>query len=459
MNTELSTIKFENVQHIYFLGIGGIGMSALARYFLFMGKAGYDKTKTPLTQDLQDLGIDIHYGDLGENIPLPYSDMDTTLIVYTPAIPDTLGEWRYFKSHGFRIVKRSFLLGILSTQTRALCVAGTHGKTTTSALLSHILTQSDLACTAFIGGIASNYNTNLLINTKADYTVIEADEFDRSFLQLSPFASIVTSIDPDHLDIYATKNEFQHSFEQFAQLISSQGVLVQRYGLNLLSPARSISYAIGEKKADYWAENIRIEQGYYLFDLQTPTARWENIELGMLGLHNIENALGCIALCDQIGIEKTTILSGLQTFLGVKRRMEIVVKTDRLIYIDDYAHHPTAIQHLIESLRFIYPNNPITAVFQPHLFSRTRDFFDDFARVLSQVDELILMPIYPAREKEIEGITSDALLTEIKTAKKQVLQPHEIIAYLSQKKEGLFVTIGAGDIDRLVEPLKNVWSV
>lgn len=443
---------FENV---YFLGIGGIGMSALARYFKSLGwnVAGYDKTPSPLTEALQNEGIDVHFEDRNSSIPSPYCDKTKTLVILTPAVPKNLGELLHFQFNEFEIVKRSEVLGLITQTSKGLGVAGTHGKTTTSTMLAHILDQSEVKCTAFLGGISSNFNSNLVLHPTAEYTVIEADEFDRSFLRLSPFASIITSADPDHLDIYGDASHFREGFELYANLHPENGLVVQKYGLNLPTKATSISYGIDESQADYYGSNVRVENEKYLFDVVTPTGKWEAVELGIPGIHNAENAIACIALCQFLQLDEATIRSGLKSFLGVKRRFEYIVKSQNLIYIDDYAHHPTEIKALIDSIQLMYPDRKITGVFQPHLFTRTRDFFDGFATQLSRLDETILMPIYPAREEPIAGVTSDALLEAMTLSNKKILTPNEVIAYLSTQKEGVFLTIGAGDIDRIVHPL------
>jgi UDP-N-acetylmuramate--alanine ligase len=454
-NIRKLNINLSSFENIYFLGIGGIGMSALARYFKSLGwnVAGYDKTSSPLTESLQNEGIDVHYEDRYSAIPSPYCDNTKTLIVITPAIPKNMGELIHFQSNEFEIVKRSEVLGLITQASKGLGVAGTHGKTTTSTMLAHILNQSEVKCTAFLGGISSNFNSNLVLNSKAEYTVIEADEFDRSFLRLSPFASIITSADPDHLDIYGDAFHFREGFELYADLHPKEGLVVYRYGLNLPTNANKITYGINERDANYCGLNVRVENEKYLFDVQTPSKKWEAVELGIPGIHNAENAIGCIALCEFLGLDETTIRDGLQSFLGVKRRFEYIFKSQNLIYIDDYAHHPTEIKALIDSIHLMYPNRKITGVFQPHLFTRTRDFFDGFVEQLSRLDETILMPIYPAREEPIEGITSDALLEKIMISDKKILTPNEVVSYLSQKTEGVFLTIGAGDIDRIVNPL------
>lgn len=453
-------ISLSEFKHIYFLGIGGIGMSALARYFKQCGYdvAGYDKTETPLTKLLIAEGIDVHYSDFKSSIPQPFNDKNSTLVVITPAVPKNLGELLYFQHYEFQILKRSEVLGLITKSSKGLGVAGTHGKTTTSTMLAHILNQTDLKCTAFLGGISSNFNSNLLIDTTSEFTVIEADEFDRSFLRLSPFASIITSADPDHLDIYGDSQHFVEGFELYAKLTSPNGIVIQKFGLNLETPSASLTYGMNDNEADYCGTNPRIENESFYFDVITPTGEWKNINLGIPGIHNAENAIACIALCTFLGLTEDEIRNGLKTFKGVKRRFEYQVKSQKLVYIDDYAHHPTEIKALLSSIKLMYPNRKITGVFQPHLFSRTRDFFDEFAKQLSQLDEVILLPIYPAREEPIDGVTSNALLEKINSADKKCLDPKETLELLTHRNEGVFLTIGAGDIDRLVEPLKTAWT-
>lgn len=460
MKRHLDDIQLKQFDRAYFIGIGGIGMSALARYFNHIGwnVAGYDKTPSTLTKELEIEGITIHFEDLGNNIPEQYKESEKTLVIYTPAIPKSFEELHFFKSNNSYLLKRSEVLGLLTRASKGIGVAGTHGKTTTSSMLAHILNESHIKCNAFLGGIATNFNSNLLINNASEFTVIEADEFDRSFLQLNPFASIITSIDPDHLDIYDDAATFREGFQQYAQLTSAKGCLVVREGITLRSNAIQISYAINSETADYGGSNLRVEGSQFFMDVKTPIANFKAVALGIPGIHNAENALACFALLEFIGCNETEIRNGLQSFKGVKRRFEYHIKTDNLIYIDDYAHHPTEIHALISSVRLLYPTKKIIGVFQPHLFSRTRDFFDDFAKELSHLDELILLPIYPAREEPIPGVTSENLLKEITLNQKTVRNATETLEYLSNIKEGVVLTIGAGDIDRIIEPLKNVLS-
>jgi UDP-N-acetylmuramate--alanine ligase len=457
--SRLDDIQFDRFKRAYFIGIGGIGMSALARYFNQLGwtVAGYDKTPSALTKQLESEGIAIHYTDEIAQIPETFKAIDATLVVYTPAIPDNHEGLQFYKEHSPNLFKRSEVLGILTRHSKGLGVAGTHGKTTTSSMLAHILDQSSMKCNAFLGGIATNFNSNLVVNEHAEFTVIEADEFDRSFLQLRPFASIVTSMDPDHLDIYATKEEFEEGFKTYVALTNPEGFSVIRYGLQL-DPFNPITYGMNEQKADVFGENLRYAEGKVMMDVQVFKQNWSNVELGIPGTHNAENALACIALCNQLGLSEAEIRRGLASFKGVKRRFEYQVKGEKWTYIDDYAHHPTEINALITSVKLMYPGKPIIGIFQPHLFSRTRDFFDGFAQELSAVDHLILMPIYPARELPIEGVTSDALLAAISSDQKEICESDRVIETVLKLNGGIVLTIGAGDIDRLVAPLKTALS-
>lgn len=447
--------NIDSYNKAYLLGIGGIGMSALARYFKQKGweVGGYDKTPSPLTDELIEEGIDIHFEDLGPSIPENFMDHEQTLVVYTPAIPVNLGERLHLVHNGFQMYKRAEVLGLITRHTQALCVAGTHGKTTTSTLLAHILNTSDLKCNAFLGGISSNFNSNFIGDQDSEFTVVEADEFDRSFLQLRPYASIVTTTDADHLDIYGSETDFKEGFLEYVKLIDPTGFLIVRAGENLQHP-NVLNYAIDEE-ADFTGINLRFIGDRFLFDLRFEGQFWSDVELGIPGIHNAENAIACIALCIQLGLSEDTIRKGLKTFKGVKRRFEYQVKRNELIYIDDYAHHPTEIKALLSSIRLLYPDKKVTAVFQPHLYSRTRDFFEGFVTELSRADEVILLPIYPAREEPIEGISSDSLLAAISCSNKKLLSPDEVLAYLGKRKEGALLTIGAGDIDRIVPKLKS----
>jgi len=447
-------MKLEQLTRIYFIGIGGIGMSALARYFHAKGfvVAGYDKTPSALTDELIAEGMSVHFEDLGTNIPTEFQAIEHTLVVYTPAIPKTMGELVYFQQK-HSVLKRSEVLGLITQSSKGLGVAGTHGKTTTSTLLAHVLSQSQLKCSAFLGGISSNFHSNVVIDTDSPYAVIEADEFDRSFLRLSPFASIITAMDPDHLDIYGTEAEFRLGFQAYSDKHTAEGFVVQKWNLNLepgLAPV--ITYGVNAAKADYNAVNLRSVDGHFYCDLKGPGVDWKNVELGLPGIHNCENAVAVCAMCIELGVTKEEVLSGLKSFLGVKRRFDYHIRTEELVYIDDYAHHPTELAALIDSVRMLYPTRFITGIFQPHLFSRTRDFMEGFIAELSRLDKVILMPIYPAREEAIPGITSDVLAKEIATDC-LVLSPEEVIEWSKSVSEGIILTIGAGDIDRIVTPL------
>lgn len=447
-------------RNIYFIGVGGIGMSALARYFKQSGwnVLGYDKTPSPLTKELEKEGIQIHYVDDVSVFEREQLSVEDTLVIYTPAIPEELGELRYVVDKEYAILKRAQVLGEITRISKGLGVAGTHGKTTTSTLLAHILNQSALGCTAFLGGISSNFGSNLLINPEAEYTVIEADEFDRSFLQLDPFASIITSCDPDHLDIYGDSNHFREGFEQYAAKIHADGVCVQRFGLNLPTKAKCITYGIEALNADVYGTNLHVEAGRFYIDINYFGEWITKVELGIPGVHNAENAIACFVLCKELGLDTNTILTGLKTFKGVKRRFEYYIKDESQVYIDDYAHHPTELKALIDSLQLIYPDKKITGVFQPHLFTRTRDFMDGFVEQLSRFDHAIIMPIYPARELPIEGVTSDRILERMTNAQKSLLSADDVLAYFRATDNEVVVTVGAGDIDRIVEPLAKILS-
>lgn len=445
-------MSLENYSRIYFIGIGGIGMSALARYFHAKGYtvAGYDKTPSPLTDELVREGMDVHFEDLGADIPAEFQQTEQTLVVYTPAIPKTMGELVYFQQH-HNVLKRSEVLGLITQSSKGLGVAGTHGKTTTSTLLAHVLSGSAKGCSAFLGGISSNFDSNVVIDTDSEFSVIEADEFDRSFLRLSPFASIITAMDPDHLDIYGTAEEFAAGFQAYADKHTAEnGFVVKKWNLPLeVKTAKQITYGIDAPQADYYGTNLRVEAGKFYFDLIHGESRWTDIELGLPGIHNCENAVAVCAMCFELGLTKGEIFRGLQSFMGVRRRFEYHLRSGQLVYIDDYAHHPTEIGALIDSVRLLYPGWHVTGIFQPHLFSRTRDFMDGFATELSRLDEVILMPIYPAREEPIRGITSDALLEKI-TGNKKGMTPAQVVEWSKARKSGVVLTIGAGDIDRIV---------
>ncbi len=444
----------DHIKNVFLIGIGGIGMSALARYFKHSGclVVGYDKTGTPLTDELAAEGIPVQYTDNVALIPEAFHQSnEQTLIIYTPAIPKDLAILGFFQQGGHRIYKRSEVLGIISKDRFTIAVAGTHGKTTTSSLIAHILKDSGYNCSAFLGGITVNYDTNVLFADN-DTLVVEADEYDRSFLTLHPNIAIVTSTDADHLDIYGDKGHMLESFELFLKQVAKNGTKIIRKGLQL---QYDIRYAAGEI-ADAYAVNISIEDGNFYFDYAHGTARLEHIYLGIPGKHNVENAVAAITVARQLGIADEAIVSALASFKGVKRRFEYIVKNTDCVYIDDYAHHPEELRASITAVKSLYPDRKLTVIFQPHLYSRTRDFADGFAEVLSMADRLYLMDIYPARELPIEGVTSSWLLQQIKIADKRLLNAAEIIDAVRADKPSLLLTVGAGDIDRLVTPLKEV---
>lgn len=449
-----------NIHSVYFLGIGGIGMSNLARYFLSKGKkvAGYDRTESVLTKELVKEGADIHYTDNTDSIPQYCRDNNNTLIVYTPAIPTDSKEMAFFKENHFEIQKRAQVLGIITKSSKALCCAGTHGKTTTSSMLAHILKQSHLDCNAFLGGILKNYGSNLMLSDKSAYTVIEADEYDRSFHWLHPYMALITSVDPDHLDIYGTEDEYLKSFEKFTTLIQAGGTLVIKHNIKLLpqvnKDVRVYTYSID--KGDFRAENIKIGNGEIRFDFVTPTETIDNIQLGVPVKINIENSVGAMALAYLNGVTADKLRHAIATFQGAKRRFDFLLKTDKLVMIDDYAHHPQELAASITSVKELYPDKKITGIFQPHLYSRTRDFAPEFARSLSLLDELILLDIYPAREKPIEGITSQIIFDKV-TCKKTLCRKEDLLPLLDKKNDiEVLLTIGAGDIDQLLEPIKEI---
>ncbi|MDG1331117.1 MAG: UDP-N-acetylmuramate--L-alanine ligase [Crocinitomicaceae bacterium] len=450
-----TTQHIASFDRAYFIGIGGIGMSALARYFNMKGWdiAGYDKTPSPITKALQEEGISIHFEDLGENLPSQFLETEKTLVVFTPAIPKDMEELVFVQNGNYTVKKRAEVLGMITRDSKALGVAGTHGKTTTSTMLAHILNESDKGCNAFLGGIAANFNSNFVSHPTSQWTVVEADEFDRSFLQLTPYASIVTSTDADHLDIYGDDAEFLEGFKSYLDLINSNGHTILHKDIKL-EALNEIRYGLNAKVA-FSGWDLRVENGAFLMDVKTPQGNWDAVELGIPGTHNAENALSCIALGAQLGLTEEILRSALKSFKGVKRRFEYHIRTEDKVYIDDYAHHPTEINALLDSVDLMYPNKKVLGIFQPHLFTRTRDFFEGFAEALSRLDDVILLPIYPARELPIEGVTSDALLEKMTSSKKAVLSPVEAVERAASSEFDVILTIGAGDIDRIVLPLKE----
>lgn len=448
-------MNLDRIHNVYFVGIGGIGMSAIARYFLSKDAnvAGYDKVQTPLTEALENEGCIIHYEDAINAIPKSHKHRDT-LIIYTPAIPENHEELNYFRTNEYDVVKRSEVLGMITENTFTVGVAGTHGKTTTSTIIAYLLDHANYKCDAFLGGISTNFNSNFVFSNKSKVTVIEADEYDRSFLTLSPNIAIVTSTDADHLDIYNEHSSLLVSFQDYVNKLPEDGVLILKKGLEL-DYNNTITYSATEE-ADIYACNLKIENSVYCFDVQTPNGLVKNVEVGLPGLHNVENALAAFAVGLELGLSIEVLKSGLENFKGVKRRFEYQVKSNDVVYIDDYAHHPTELNACITSVRTMFPDKKITGVFQPHLFSRTRDFADDFSKSLSLLDELYLLDIYPARELPIEGVTSNMLLNKINLEHKEVVSKEELINKLNIKDIEVLLTLGAGDIDTLVQPLKEL---
>jgi UDP-N-acetylmuramate--alanine ligase len=447
-------MELKNIQRVYLVGIGGIGMSGLARYFHHLGLVvcGYDKTSTPLTDALHNEGIAVIFEDRTDWIPMSFQQpCDGTLIIYTPAIPKDSAVLNYFKNKGFDLQKRSQVLGIISRGMFTIAVAGTHGKTTTSGMIAHILKDSGKDCSAFLGGISSNYNTNVLYGDN-DIVVVEADEYDRSFLTLNPDTAIITSMDADHLDIYGDHSQLEESFRLFASQIKQGGILIYKKGLPL---AEGFTYGVNTE-AGAMGSNIRIEDGNFHFDFDNGTTAIHNIRMGIAGLHNIENAVAAIEASLRLEISGDAIREALGSFKGIKRRFEYIVRNEEHIYIDDYAHHPEELRAAITSVKRLFPNKKLTVIFQPHLFTRTRDFANGFAEVLDLADELLLLEIYPARELPIEGVNSNMLLSRMKLENKQIVGKQEAVDLIREKSPELLLTVGAGDIDTLVQPLKQV---
>lgn len=439
--------------NIYFVGAGGIGMAALERYFLAKGKrvAGYDRTETPLTQALSAEGVDIAYTDEPEAIPKAFTNPADTLVVYTPAVPDTHRGLQWFRNNNFQVVKRAKVLGLITEHSRGLCFAGTHGKTTTSSMAAHIMHSSALGCNAFLGGILRNYNSNFLLSHTSEYSVIEADEFDRSFHHLSPYIAVVTSTDPDHLDIYGTYEAYLESFAHFTELIRPGGALILHTGLEmqprLAEGVRLYTYSVDQ--GDYHASNIRKGDGQITFDLVTPKGVIADVDLGVPVDINIDNAVAAMAACHLVGVPAEVMRQAMATFMGPKRRFEFWLKEPGehgRVVIDDYAHHPNELRAAIESVRSLYPGRRLGVIFQPHLFSRTHDFYREFAQALSIADELYLLPIYPARELPIEGVNSELILNEATCSFKQIFSKEDLIKSLPLLNFDILLTAGAGDV-------------
>lgn len=443
------------VENYYFLGIGGIGMSAIARYFKAKGYnvAGYDRTPSVLTHELEAEGIDVNYSDEIEAIPVDYRNNRNTFVVFTPAIPKDNAQYNFFLSNDFVMQKRAQVLGDITRRERGLCVAGTHGKTTTSTMIAHILKQSHVDCNAFLGGISKNYTSNLLLSDKSDYVVIEADEFDRSFHHLSPYMAVITATDADHLDIYGNYEAYVESFNHFTSLVQPGGVLFVKKGIvidpRLAENVTLYSYSATEK-ADFYAENIRIGGGKLLFDFVTPTTKICDIDLGVPVLVNVENAVAAMAVALLAGATDSELKSGIASFAGIRRRFEIHYKSDKFTLIDDYAHHPMEIEASLKSINALYDDRKIVVAFQPHLFTRTRDFYADFAKALSHASQVVLVEIYPAREMPIEGVSSKIIFDEITSPLKRLTTKKDLISTLDEIDFQVLLVVGAGDIDTLI---------
>jgi len=451
---------FEQV--IYFIGIGGIGMSAIARFLHAGGMkvSGYDKTPTALTMEMEKSGIPVHYEENVDRIP-----KKVDLVVYTPAIPEEHKELTYYRQNGYKVVKRSEVLQMITASSFNICIAGTHGKTTITTMVAHLLRDSGFGCNAFLGGISVNYGTNFW-NSEKNVCVIEADEYDRSFLKLSPDVAIITAMDADHLDIYGTAKAMEQAFIDFSKKLSPGGLLVKQFGLKRgkeLKAEEQITYSLQNESADVYGSNIRMDNGTYEFDVMIKDDVLENVKLNMGGMHNVENAIAAIAVARSLEIGNDKIKAAVENFRGVKRRFEYIIKNERLVFIDDYAHHPEELRALINGARSLFRQKKCTVIFQPHLYSRTRDLADGFAEVLDLADEVILLPIYPARELPVQGVSSEMILDKMKNENKRVMPENELMNWIKNKyakklnKEfgEILITAGAGDIDMLVEPIKN----
>ncbi len=464
-NTVLMNTPFRGIDkmnEVYFIGIGGIGMSAIARFFHAGGVkvSGYDKTPTVLTKELESSGVEVHYE---ENVELIPKKVD--LVVYTPAIPEEHKELVFYRTNGYKVVKRSDVLQIISEGSFNICIAGTHGKTTITTMVAHLLRDSGFGCNAFLGGIAVNYGTNFWSSEK-NVCVIEADEYDRSFLKLSPDVAIITAMDADHLDIYGTAEAMEQAFIDFSKRVRKDGVVIGKFGLKRTKELRSqhfLSYSLQNESADVYAANIRMMNGSYEFDVLLKDNTLENVKLNMGGMHNVENAVAAIAVASSLGIENEKIKAAVENFRGVKRRFEYVIKNERLVFVDDYAHHPEELRALINGAKTLFSQKKCTVIFQPHLYSRTRDLADGFAEVLDLADEAILLPIYPARELPIEGVSSEMIMHKMKNDNRSVMSKNALMDWIKEeyaetlnKEFGeILITAGAGDIDMLVEPIKN----
>ncbi|MGA1378732.1 MAG: UDP-N-acetylmuramate--L-alanine ligase [Chitinophagaceae bacterium] len=463
VNTDLLGRPFkgtEGINQICFVGIGGIGMSALARFFLErgIGVSGYDKTRTALTQQLEKQGMKVHYEDQIENV-----DKEATVVVYTPAIPGDHQELNWYKKNGYTIWKRSDLLQCITDSSLNICIAGTHGKTTTSTLVAHILRDSQMGCNAFLGGIASNYETNYW-SSSTNCCVVEADEYDRSFLKLKPQIAVITAMDPDHLDIYGTAAEMEEAFLQFSSLVAPDGLLIYKKGLKRATELRAqqlCSYHLNDTTADCYATDLKVEKGSYYFSVHVCGKTLAGFELSMGGLHNVENTVAAVSIANMLGVEESKIKKAVASFRGVQRRFEVIWKDANRVWIDDYAHHPAELQALITGVRSLYGSKKCIIIFQPHLYTRTRDLAKEFGEALSGADEVILLPIYPARELPIEGVSSELIKQNINNKPASLFDKNQVLSWFTEKmknesEQNIIITAGAGDIDQLLPTLKNI---
>lgn len=454
-------MEAKDIQAVYFIGAGGIGMSAIARYFINKGAvvAGYDRTPTDLTRELEKEGMLVHYEENTEMIPQACRDAKHTLVVYTPAVPETHQELVYFRKGGFEIEKRAQVLGTLTRTHKGLCFAGTHGKTTTSTMCAHIMHQSHLDCNAFLGGISKNYDTNYILSDHSDYVVIEADEFDRSFHWLRPWMSVITATDPDHLDIYGTKEAYLESFNHYTELIQPGGALIIHQNLEMKQRVKDgvKVYTYSRSEGDFHAENVKMDNGTIVFDFVSPVENVKGIELGQPIPINIENSVAAMAMAQLNGCTAEELRYGMKTYGGVDRRFDFKIKNNRHVFLSDYGHHPKEILQCAKSLKELYAGRKITAIFQPHLYTRTRDFYRDFADALSHFDEVILTEIYPARELPIEGVTSDLIFNNLKEGvEKDTIKKDDVLSYVSQRDFDVLVVLGAGDLNDYVPEIAKV---
>ena len=449
----------EQYSHVFFVGIGGIGMSALARYFNVQGKqvAGYDRTESPLTKQLVNEGLDVFYTDDHTVIPASYKDVSNCLVVYTPAIPKDSNILNWYQNSDFDIKKRAQVLGLLTKTQQSICVGGTHGKTTISTMIGHLIYSSQIGCNAFLGGISQNYKSNLLTNTESNKVVIEADEFDRSFLQLYPHTAVISAIDADHLDIYGTHEQLLDAFQEFSSQIVDGGTLIYKHSLNFIPRVKNnvTIYTYNITEGDFHVKNLQLIDGFYHFDFVTPKERITHLTLGIPGRVNVENAVAALSVAYLHGVSADELREGLSSFKGIHRRFQYHVRQDNLTYIDDYAHHPEELKATISSVREIYPNKKITGIFQPHLYTRTQDFAPEFSKALSLLDELWLMDIYPAREKPIKGVTSELIMKKV-SCPSMLVSCEQIEQMLKDTKVQVLLTLGAGNIDRLVPVIKEI---